>query len=115
MDRLYGGKIICRARLAGSAEIPGFAAARAKTAPGEKLRLVLDTRNPARPVLVELLGSFTCGNPYEEDVSLGWIEGSAGESVARMLKNGARLFGAVTDMDGDGMEIAVVMRETGLI
>ncbi|HJJ47650.1 MAG TPA: hypothetical protein O0X39_01480 [Methanocorpusculum sp.] len=112
---LYGGEVVCIAEVCGSDDIAGVAAARAKTAPGEKLRLVLDAHNPARPVLVELLGSFTCGNPYEEDVALGWISGDAGDLCARLIRGGARLFGAVLEMDEGRIRIAVVKRDKGLV
>lgn len=115
MELLYGGRVVCRAVAAGSDEVRGYAEARAKTAVGEKVRLVRDKRCAERPVLAELMGSFTCGNPYEENVCLGWLEGESGMAAARLIDEGCRVFGVVTgfpaDEGGEGLEIAVVMRE----
>ena len=110
--KLYGGTYVLSAQVRGLREVTGYETARSKTAPGEKLRLVRSRGCRSRPVIVELLGSFTCGNPYEENVCLGWLEGDEGAAVARLMDEGASLFGVVESMgEGEMMVISVVMRE----
>ncbi|HJJ32032.1 MAG TPA: hypothetical protein O0X25_00945 [Methanocorpusculum sp.] len=95
---LYGGTGITEAVLSGPN--PHFQ----ELTPGEKLRVVIFGKR----VLLEFLGRHTCGNPYEEDVVIGELDGIAKTAV--LAVNSKTLFAVVTEVSPTELTVQIAQR-----